>query len=83
MMTETEIEQLLLEVVRQNHKTDCAITALVQMLLDKGVLKGDEASVFQELESRTKDLQKEQLAEAWVEKRASDMRAEWKKLPKQ
>jgi hypothetical protein len=80
---DAQFEELLLEIVQQTHTTHSIIVALVHMLIEKGILRGDEHQILEELEARSKDLQGEALNEVWVKKRAHMLREAWNKLPRQ
>jgi hypothetical protein len=76
----SEVNRRCLE---RSHDADCKFRGLVQMLVDRKILKGDEGAIFRELELRAEGLKWEDQKEAYIEARARTLREAWDKLPTQ
>jgi hypothetical protein len=82
-MTNKQIEDLLADLTQRSFETHCRYVALVQMLIDRKIIKGKDQKILEELELRAADIKREDLNEAWVRQRARKLREAWSKLPTQ
>jgi hypothetical protein len=78
-VTEKELFALLREVIATRY----LVIALVQLLVERGVLKGSEAEILSTLDQWAKDLEREDSQELLIQERARTLVEAWTKLPKQ
>lgn len=78
-MTEKELFALLREVIATRY----LVIALVQLLVERGVLKGSEAEILSTLDQWAKDLEREDSQELLIQERARTLLEAWTKLPEQ
>lgn len=60
-MTSEELQALLEQILEHQEQNRNSWKALVHMLVDRKILKGDEKELMQELERRTNDVREEEL----------------------
>jgi hypothetical protein len=82
-MSDEELDTLLRETLQQALGARYLVVALVQLLVERKVLKGKEDDILSTLEAWAEGLQKEDFIELRIAERVRTMREAWSKLPKQ
>ena len=82
-MSNEEIEQRLREIGQHSLDTDYFLRALIQLLVERKVLKGKEREVFSLLEQWASGLAEEEVALARAKERARLLIEQSEKLPRQ
>jgi hypothetical protein len=78
-----ETRAAIVAALEAAHKSRSEWKALVQMLIDRKVLKGKEEKIMAELEARAQDIRTEEIRDAKVDALAAELREAWNKLPRQ
>jgi hypothetical protein len=82
-VTEEETRAAIQTALEAAHRSRSEWKALVQMLIDRKILKGEEEKIMTELEAREQDIRTEELRDARVDSLARELREAWNKLPEQ